>query len=84
MYAGGHPAAPRHRPQPRVFPDQRTQFQNQELFRKLSRESDVSITLPIVPYIRNKILDNLAQLESKLHNHAMYRQNRNFQRVCDV
>jgi len=40
MYAG-HPQA-RLRAQPRVCPDQRSQFENGEFFRKLTRESEVS------------------------------------------
>ena len=37
--------SPRLRYQPRTFPDQRTQFENGELFRKLTRESEVSIII---------------------------------------
>ena len=45
MYpGGGHPAhRGRIRHEDRVYPDQRSQFENGELFRKLTRESEVNI-----------------------------------------
>ena len=38
---------------PRVVPDQREKFENDELFRKLSRESEVSETFLLLLQSRN-------------------------------
>ena len=48
MYpGGGHPAhRGRIRHEDRVYPDQRSQFENGELFRKLTRESEVNNLQP--------------------------------------
>lgn len=45
MYNSSHPqpTTPLIADQPIVYPDQRSQFKEKELFRKLSRESEVSI-----------------------------------------
>ena len=51
MYpSGGHPAhRGRIRHEDRVYPDQRSQFENGELFRKLTRESEVNIMQSPLP-----------------------------------
>lgn len=50
MYPG-HPAhRGRIRHEDRVYPDQRSQFENGELFRKLTRESEVRLCLKFCVY----------------------------------